>query len=78
MTEKMKCQARERAERYRLIKEAIQEDRDRTAARLALEFHRHRTAEAAKAARLRELRLAKEAADARLNPKRKSRQSAWP
>ena len=61
---------REREERRRLIMEAVQEDRDRAAARLVRDRDRQRTDEAAKSARLRELRLAKEAAERR--PKQKS------
>jgi hypothetical protein len=78
MTEQTNRDLRERAERHRLIKEAIEEDRNRAAAQLALELHRQRTAEAEKAARLRELRLAKEASEAQLNAKRKPHRAAWP
>lgn len=54
----------EHKEWRRLISEALQEDRDRTATRLIWERERQRTAEAEKSARLRELRLAQEAAEA--------------
>ena len=56
----------EHEERLRLFPEASAVDHMREAARLALE--RQRAAEAAKIARLRELRLAKEA-EPRLNTK---------
>ena len=62
---------RERMERRQLVMAALQEDRDRTAARLVRERERQRTTEAEKSARLRELRLAKEAAEAQLNTKEK-------
>lgn len=48
----------------RLILDAVQEDRDRTSARLVQERDRQRAAEAAKSACLCELRLAREAAEA--------------
>ena len=53
----------EREEWRRLITEVLQEDRDRGAARLVRERERQRTAEVKKSVRLRELRLAKEAAE---------------
>lgn len=53
------------AERTALVAEALREDRDRLDARMARDREQQRSAEVAKSARLRELRLAKEAADAR-------------
>ena len=59
----------EHQERRRLVLEALQEDRQRTAARLVRDLHRQRTAEAEKSARLRELQLAKEASEVRARQK---------
>ena len=59
----------EHRERRRLILEALGEDRDRTTARLVRERERQRTPEVEKSARLRELRLAKEATEIRAEQK---------
>jgi len=65
---------RARQERHQFT-EALEEDRDRTAARLAQERHRQRIDEAVKSARLRELRLAKEAAETRAKAAPRSEKS---
>ena len=57
----------------RLILDALQEDRERASARLSQERDHQRAAEVAKSARLRELRLAQEAAEA--DAKRKAQLS---
>jgi hypothetical protein len=48
----------------RLMLDALQEDRERASARMFQERDRRRAAEAVKSARLREMRLAREAAQA--------------
>ena len=60
------------AERTALVAEALREDRVRTEVRLTRERERQRSAEATRSARLRELRLAREAVEARakLKPSR--------
>ena len=58
-----------RPERAKLFAEALREDRDRWDAQLTRERERQRTAEAAKSTRLRELRLAKEAAEVQAKEK---------
>ena len=82
---------REGTKRHRLMKEALQEDYERTAARLARELRRHRVVEVEKIARLRELRLAKDGAELpaktsptrppkrepRLRPDRRSPMGKW-
>jgi len=74
MTERMRVTP-EDEERRRLVLEALREDCERTGLRLAHERVRQRIAEAERAARLRELRLAREAAEARAKSQRSKRHS---
>jgi len=60
---------RENQERAQLILEVVREDRTRADARFAQDRDRQRIGEAEKSARLRELRLATEAAEARAKRK---------